>query len=663
MTLLAGKQDTIPNGTYAPYIEINMVSEFGADPTGATSSSPAIAAALASIVATRYSKQPVTLVFDPPPVGGFYRLTATFDLTEKWNVDVRCPVRYFQQRQAVTDMETEYALFHWFGTAGLPMVLLDYSYTNRLVNVTCNGRNLAGVGIQVGKTVGGHSGIGSDNPTAQSNVKFLVGKNNDVRYCDVGIQVGDSSVNAADTFPIHFEDLFITKCKNQGLLVKSGNAGVVLSNPVFDGNGVTPAGGQRGCNVLLASGELFLDNYSGVGTAPAESDIIQESGGLRVKGAWSDVFHGPFLVGTGNTRVCSLVGVRHYNGAMTHTNTPDSIVYNGAAPLVVSGCDLYGDVVVNSGNAAHVIDVGTRFYPGATSTVAAASTGLVLPQAIIDVAAVPAAYQGAGGTAWVTSSLGPQLITYSGATATQLTGCTGGVGTLATGGLVVIPGSRFKGTAVDLGAYIGIGGSGGMDYGQNESRASFGQPHRNDVGGVQPFTVWSQSLRTGIIRSTTALAITEMINSGGSGTFYVMMNAWYDGTNWRAIKAGAVAMWTYQGGLSGYTEVAVAANAAAPGDIITFVPQTRVGAVGPSSQQGLLLYTDTNLYRKAVGVLATDHHFDISGASKVLRLQGVQVVGARGAAVADATDAASAITQLNALLARLRASTGHGLIA
>jgi len=38
----------------------------------------------------------------------------------------------------------------------------------------------------------------------------------------------------------------------------------------------------------------------------------------------------------------------------------------------------------------------------------------------------------------------------------------------------------------------------------------------------------------------------------------------------------------------------------------------------------------------------------------------VQVVGSRGTAVANATDAASAITQLNLLLARVRA---HGLIA
>jgi hypothetical protein len=48
---------------------------------------------------------------------------------------------------------------------------------------------------------------------------------------------------------------------------------------------------------------------------------------------------------------------------------------------------------------------------------------------------------------------------------------------------------------------------------------------------------------------------------------------------------------------------------------------------------------------------------DVSGVYKV---DGTQVVSNQGAAVADATDAASAITQLNAALARLRA---HGLIA
>ncbi len=45
---------------------------------------------------------------------------------------------------------------------------------------------------------------------------------------------------------------------------------------------------------------------------------------------------------------------------------------------------------------------------------------------------------------------------------------------------------------------------------------------------------------------------------------------------------------------------------------------------------------------------------------KGVSINGQPVLGARGAAVANATDAASAITQLNSLLARCRA---HGLIA
>jgi hypothetical protein len=76
---------------------------------------------------------------------------------------------------------------------------------------------------------------------------------------------------------------------------------------------------------------------------------------------------------------------------------------------------------------------------------------------------------------------------------------------------------------------------------------------------------------------------------------------------------------------------------------------------------------DLGLHRVAAGVLGVNN--GTAGTYRDLRLRalldtnGAQVVGTRGAAVADATDAASAITQLNALLARLRATGGHGLIA
>jgi|GEM_PF-7040573 hypothetical protein len=76
---------------------------------------------------------------------------------------------------------------------------------------------------------------------------------------------------------------------------------------------------------------------------------------------------------------------------------------------------------------------------------------------------------------------------------------------------------------------------------------------------------------------------------------------------------------------------------------------------------------DAALHRVAAGVLSVTN--GTAGTYRDLRVRnvldtnGAIVLGTRGAAVADATDAASVITQLNALLARLRATGGHGLIA
>ena len=76
--------------------------------------------------------------------------------------------------------------------------------------------------------------------------------------------------------------------------------------------------------------------------------------------------------------------------------------------------------------------------------------------------------------------------------------------------------------------------------------------------------------------------------------------------------------------------------------------------------------TRLGLATNANGSTATTERARISEAGVDIRaggsllVEGIKVVGARGAAVANATDAASAVTQLNALLDRLRA---HGLIA
>jgi hypothetical protein len=82
---------------------------------------------------------------------------------------------------------------------------------------------------------------------------------------------------------------------------------------------------------------------------------------------------------------------------------------------------------------------------------------------------------------------------------------------------------------------------------------------------------------------------------------------------------------------------------------------------------GMIVVGNPNVYFKSGTAVAGSTlvgNIDASGfnleTGMAYRVNGTQVVGARGAAVADATDAASAITQLNLLLARARA---HGLIA
>ena len=65
----------------------------------------------------------------------------------------------------------------------------------------------------------------------------------------------------------------------------------------------------------------------------------------------------------------------------------------------------------------------------AATTIAAASNGKVLPQATITVAST--AGFATSGTILVTTSTGVQTVTYTGTTATTFTGCTGGTGTMA----------------------------------------------------------------------------------------------------------------------------------------------------------------------------------------------------------------------------------------
>jgi hypothetical protein len=68
------------------------------------------------------------------------------------------------------------------------------------------------------------------------------------------------------------------------------------------------------------------------------------------------------------------------------------------------------------------------------TTIAAGSNGQALPQGTINVASTTGF--AASGTIFVTTSTGSQIVTYTGTTATTFTGCSGGGGTMSTGGTV-----------------------------------------------------------------------------------------------------------------------------------------------------------------------------------------------------------------------------------
>lgn len=103
-------------------------------------------------------------------------------------------------------------------------------------------------------------------------------------------------------------------------------------------------------------------------------------------------------------------------------------------------------------------------------------------------------------------------------------------------------------------------------------------------------------------------------------------------------------------------------------------PVSGAGYAYHSSNLGLVIYGEGSNYDLYVANKSGNPVFTVStgtqdmtlggnlalASGKGVSINGQAVLGARGAAVADATDAASAITQLNALLARCRA---HGLIA
>lgn len=165
----------------------------------------------------------------------------------------------------------------------------------------------------------------------------------------------------------------------------------------------------------------------------------------------------------------------------------------------------------------------------------------------------------------------------------------------------------------------------------------------SDVGftrrGLQEVAVTSGSGELGRLTARTIFALATAPNSLG---------AIFAGTTQTPTTEGQlIGALAYHAGTTGSNSAGITCYVTEP-----WTPTTRGSRLG-------IWTTATGSTAVAERVRIRETGLDIRGGGNLL-VEGTKVIGPQGAAVADATDAASAVVQLNTLLARLRA---HGLIA
>ena len=122
--------------------------------------------------------------------------------------------------------------------------------------------------------------------------------------------------------------------------------------------------------------------------------------------------------------------------ATVASNTAQTLTLTGSwQPVAPSGGTIFTIDGTPSGTVISSTVVPADFIPTGITTIAAGSNNAVLPQATINVASTSGFLP--VGQLLVTTSIGPQLVNYTGTTSTTFTGCAFGAGAMATGGAVV----------------------------------------------------------------------------------------------------------------------------------------------------------------------------------------------------------------------------------
>ena len=326
-------------------------------------------------------------IYFPSKKGGFYKVTDTLVIDGTYGLLIYGDGAQVERGIGPDGKNKPSATIRWFGKSSKPVFQVlgrtnhlsnpNYNITFRDLSIDGHGENC--VAHEESEThplpenlalSGIHFGPISGDKAEDTLVRFAQLQNVRIGNCRFGIYSNNIFGKNTDHASITVNGCHIHSNAQAGIFWGTGNAIVNVIGCYFGSNGgykfekdiYSPA---IGANVHVIGGYLDLVSYTSDGH-PTHADIYQTGGRIAVTNAWSDtsgyfLYQGYVSQNEGGYHNTHLTGIRHYNSVKHFKdNTPNSlrIICPGT---VVSGCVLYGNIVVDSGHSGRPVFSGINF--------------------------------------------------------------------------------------------------------------------------------------------------------------------------------------------------------------------------------------------------------------------------------------------------------------
>jgi len=359
------------------------VKDFGAVGDGVADDTAAIQAALCAAKGAdgNAAGRSVFSLYFPSVPGGFYRVTDTLVIDGTHGLVI-------YGDGALTERGDHNATIRWYGSASKPVFQVKGCTgipSNPNFHIAFRDLTISGYPTSLPRegelpAALALSGIHFGNLDGQNDntlCRRAIFENVVISNCRFGIWSGNPDGKNTDHATILVTGCRIHNNAQAGICWGTGNALANVISCDVGGNGWAgdcfasdDYSAPIGANIHVQSGYMDIVSLTSAGK-PASADIYQSSGRVSIINAWSDV-HGYFFYqasasqNLGGYHVGQITGVRHYEGSMDATNTPNSMRI--AAPgTFVSSCLVYGNIEVMSGLSGRPVFAGINFIrPDAT---------------------------------------------------------------------------------------------------------------------------------------------------------------------------------------------------------------------------------------------------------------------------------------------------------